>query len=509
MHRYIHFALSACLPGALFAQMTPIDAYMNTETIRQTAQSPAPRIDRDVQNTLPLANSQRFAAYVAASTPAIDQAALRQAIEDLRLNKLVGNTVSGGGTTSLVSRVAVPGLLGIATEFGGVLQSTTGMTTTLRGNLLGITRMAFGNEQFPFCTEADQSSCPKGSQWLRRFSGAISFETTSTAAGGGTAATSSGSRVPVTALFGTDYRMSSWGLRFDLTRNDPDDPAYAPRWGAAIAALKTAPESAGLLAAVESLFSDASGRPSPVYGDWTAAAGPLLKNAPSEEEYKRILAEQLDLLIVRMAAANVNFAARVAALRRGFLNYAAVRDDILRAIQSNKVSFEYTNQHPANQFSTSNFRFIYSHTPSRSQTLVTANAAMTFYNALPVGGKGRFRDFQLAGQLDRRLGEIANLGNAVATFGAYYQWMAEDALIKFGPGNTAPGSAITLPGTAATLLGTKGHIGIVQGKLTIPAGSVVKIPLSVTWSNRTELINQKDIRGQVGLTIDLDSIFKR
>jgi len=87
--------------------------------------------------------------------------------------------------------------------------------------------------------------------------------------------------------------------------------------------------------------------------------------------------------------------------------------------------------------------------------------------------------------------------------------MTEDALITIGPGNVAPDSGIVLPGTAAKLLGTKGHIGVVQGKLTIPINGVLKIPISVTWSNRTELIKEKDLRGQVGLTLDLDSIFKK
>ena len=58
------------------------------------------------------------------------------------------------------------------------------------------------------------------------------------------------------------------------------------------------------------------------------------------------------------------------------------------------------------------------------------------------------------------------------------------------------------------LLGTKGHIGVVQGKLTIPINGIVRVPISVTWSNRTELIKQEDLRGQIGLTFDLDNVFR-
>ncbi|HNH83997.1 MAG TPA: hypothetical protein PL157_16620, partial [Acidobacteriota bacterium] len=49
-----------------------------------------------------------------------------------------------------------------------------------------------------------------------------------------------------------------------------------------------------------------------------------------------------------------------------------------------------------------------------------------------------------------------------------------------------------------------------QVKLTIPVkGSGVKIPISVTFANRTELIKEKEVRGNIGITFDLDSIFAK
>jgi hypothetical protein len=46
-------------------------------------------------------------------------------------------------------------------------------------------------------------------------------------------------------------------------------------------------------------------------------------------------------------------------------------------------------------------------------------------------------------------------------------------------------------------------------KLTIPMPGVLaglKIPLSVTFANRTELIDEKEIRGNVGFTLDLSKL---
>ena len=53
-----------------------------------------------------------------------------------------------------------------------------------------------------------------------------------------------------------------------------------------------------------------------------------------------------------------------------------------------------------------------------------------------------------------------------------------------------------------------GHIGVFQSKLEFPtANNAMRIPLSFTYSNRTELINESDVRGQIGISFNLDSLF--
>jgi hypothetical protein len=41
-----------------------------------------------------------------------------------------------------------------------------------------------------------------------------------------------------------------------------------------------------------------------------------------------------------------------------------------------------------------------------------------------------------------------------------------------------------------------------QGKLTIPIADGIEFPISVTYANRTELIKEKEVRGQFGFTVD-------
>lgn len=505
LRRILSFLPAIFIAVCSLSQERPIDNYvknMDYDTVIEIA--PTARTQQEITNILPNFQGPRFAEYVAAKSSAVDLFTLRQAVEKLRLNKQVASPSGGTGVTSLVSRVAVPGILGLGVEYGSILQRTTGNSTTLRGNLLGVARMLFGTQQFPNCPAIAPEFCEPASRWLRRFSAVGVFENVDQTTATGTAVPANSTTPTAVDLFGNGYRMASWGARFDITANDPSDPKYLKNWRDAITTLRGDQAGLDLTAAVNNLITPANG----IYSTWANETVPILKNA-SKFEFKDKLEERLNILIARLMASDINFVSKVAAVRQASQNYFNVRDDLLQAIQSHKFSVEYNNLHPRNQPTTSNVRVIYSHQPGKSPTLITINAAATWYNSLPAAPTtSRLRDVQAAGQLDQRLGQIPNLGNAVATFAGYYQWMKEDALITIGPGNVAPGSGIVLPGTAAKLLGTKGNIGIVQGKLTIPMTSTIKVPLSVTWSNRTELINESDTRGQIGVTFDLDSLFK-
>ena len=512
--RAIQFLSLLAATTSCFAQQA-IDQYIrNQGDYNDVVQAAAAsRTDMQVKRILPARLSMRFVQYAAIKNDAISKQLAENLLADtekLLMNKQAGSPSGASGITNVVSHVAAPALIGVGVEYGNILQNTTGNTTTLRANLLGVSRLLLGAQQFPYCPVINQPGCTPASRWLRRFSGVAAFENTNnnTAAGAASIPTST---TPVSVnLFGNGFRMASWGARFDITHNDPHDPKFVSRFPGIIAQLRTNAASQALAVAASQLFSDAStGAVDPAFTQWEGTAIAALKAAATPDEFKHTLETQLDALIPIMMNAHQDFPTRVATLMKASENYFAQRDALLQTIQTHQFSLEYTNQHPQNQPSTSNVRLIYSHQPSVAPTLITFNAAVTWYNSLPAAPAAtRLRDVQASGQVERRLGVIPNLGNAVATFAGYYQWMKEDALITIGPGNVAPGSGIVLPDTAAKLLGTKGNIGVVQGRLTLPLNSTLKIPISVTWSNRTELIKESDVRGQVGITLDVDNLFK-
>ena len=467
----------------------------------------------EVRGLLPQSRTPSFANFIRTRfSREYTVAALRGAVENLRLNKLVGNTPTGTGTTALLSKVAVPGAFGFASEVGAITQSTNGTTTTLRANLLGLVNLVAGNEQFPTCPDVTLPDCAPTSRWLRRFSGSTSFDSLGASSEGTGEPAPSGS----TEFFGGNFRLSSWTVRVDLTANDPDDARYLERWKAAVPRLRTT-ESLKLTESIDALIGP-NGKVSDAYVQWLAEAVPALQKLPAGA-FEAELERQLEVLVGRMAAADPEFWNKVVGVRRTSEEFFAVRNEVLKAIQSHQASLEYVANKPVDQPELSTVRFIYSHQPSaRNAVLVTANVAARWYtrdldvvddSGAPVPDQGRFRDIQVAGQIDRRLGP--GLGDSVFTLGAYYQWMADDALLKF-EGDTAPGSGIELTNTAIKVLDTKGSIGVIQAKLTVPIRGAMKVPLSVTWANKKELVTELEkksvFKAQVGFTLDFDGLLK-
>ena len=188
----------------------------------------------------------------------------------------------------------------------------------------------------------------------------------------------------------------------------------------------------------------------------TGMQGALSAAAPDDR--RAVLRTHLTALIAQLLAANPDLQAQVRAVRIASDAYNTVRDAAVREAHVHKMSLEYTNQHPVNEFSRSTIRFIYSHQPTEAPILVTFNFATSIYNLNANDeGQSRFRDLQFSAQMDRRLPSFGRFSNPVLTFAGYYQWMKQDALLSIPESNLVPGTGIALPSDATILLGTKGH----------------------------------------------------
>jgi hypothetical protein len=195
-----------------------------------------------------------------------------------------------------------------------------------------------------------------------------------------------------------------------------------------------------------------------------------------------------------------------------FAGYAAAERLFYNTQQVPKpvLSFAYNLNRPTNQPSNSVFQLIYGQTVGTKWTL-TANGAVSIYNSAPsssVPGASYLRDVQAGFEADRDLGSLWILGPATACGAYYFQYQSSPAILNVNPSQPISGITITgLPSTATQIFTQKGSINVAQLKLAFGSSkSNWKFPVSVTWSNRTELITKSTGRAQIGISYDFDSL---
>lgn len=161
---------------------------------------------------------------------------------------------------------------------------------------------------------------------------------------------------------------------------------------------------------------------------------------------------------------------------------------------------------------------------------ITGNFTAEMYASLPrAASYGRLRDVQLAAELDYPLGgtvkgetveaETVKAGTtkagttgagtvanprATVSLAGYGQYQYSPSVLNVSASNVAPGTAIPVSGQV--LAGAAGWLGVAQGKLTLHLRQGLDLPLAIKWSNRTELLNSSDVRGQFGLSFDLSAL---
>ena len=84
-----------------------------------------------------------------------------------------------------------------------------------------------------------------------------------------------------------------------------------------------------------------------------------------------------------------------------------------------------------------------------------------------------------------------SFGRPIFSFSGQYQRLPSDII---GP-------------DGKLMANTKGDTAVGQFKLTIPInGTGIKIPISLTFANRSELIKESTVRGNFGFTFDLNRL---
>lgn len=131
-----------------------------------------------------------------------------------------------------------------------------------------------------------------------------------------------------------------------------------------------------------------------------------------------------------------------------------------------------------------------------SNSQFTLNASTTLFNSAP-STSGSVRDVKGSAQADIALPNILVLGSSTVSLSGLFLSLLQQPLGQQVTINTVPVS-------------TRGNIWLFQAKLSVPVSSAgVHIPISVTTSNRTELIKESDVEGTIGISFDLTSLFSK
>ncbi len=416
---------------------------------------------------------------------------------------VTGGSGSSNGSTSAVSGGGIPLVLGIAMEQGAITQSTTGTVMSLKGNLLGLARALGGMDVYCLALE-----CGQQVDLLRRVTFGVGFDLSRGGTVTATGATAGSNQLVDLSLRTARDQLDYVTVRFDfLNRRDIRGNQFQKNWNASV-------ENKALLGAAAELSKASNALFEPVLKDYIAIRAEL-EMALTQARDAKEMAALIDNAVQRAALVVLGSDSakeRMAAYQKADADYRKQIDEAARkAVTKFSHSVEYSYLRPKNQPEISNIRYIGTGGIGGSeQWRFTGNFALDFYSSPPANSTvGVWRDLQMSAQVDRVFFEKEKL-TVTLSGAAFYQWMKERALITISAGEVAPGTNIPLPGPAATLLAPSGSIGLGQVKLTFGVRDTkIKIPVSFIFANRTELIKASEVRGQIGIAYDFDSLFKQ
>ena len=416
-------------------------------------------------------------------------AALVTQAQEARVDQQIGAGPSTAGATSLVSKGGVPYLLGFAVENGAAEQTQEDTTVTFRINPAGAMKLF---QSKGFITGFQETENDPVMKFLRKTSVGLSFDT----GRGDNAGVFTGNRQQLSAI--------SAQVEF-FNERDPRNKKYEKEWEEFVANEGVALASRVWASTIET-FNFSDNKPGtfkdPALQAWLDQTNQLILaidagigGVERTDEIARIVRRQADLLPVSLVSDET--VASITRFAKQFEAYSTKKTAILDKIARGKIfSLDYLNKREVNSSDTSSFNFIGA-TGTGGGVDLTANGSFTLFHNRPLASSvtssrpGRFRDFQFAGQALIPF-RIKELGQFEFWFSGRYERLLTDATTIAG----------------ATLPGTSGDIAVGQFGLNIPIAMLgIKFPVSFTFANRTELVKEKEIRGNFGFTFNWDTLF--
>jgi len=445
-----------------------------------------------------------------------------------RVDLQTGASPTAAAATSTVARTGISTLFDVALEAGAITQTVDQNVVTIRTNGDGLARFLTNQEVFSACPPGDAGCSPstpfKNLEVAASFtaSGASTQTLTGTPASGGPDAS-------VVALLNRQQFASATARYSIMNARDLRSDAYRRKWLEWFEANRPALSAAGadLLKYVNGLVRtiltiDSDNRPTAdtgnvdQYTEWLVGTAASLRAAtPTVDQWQETYARRLDVLVDMMRKVDPEFNTRLLDMSTAYVRYLALRRDLSATLITDPaLTLEYTYAEPQAQAPQHTVRVAYAYSPRGARGManpgtVTFNAALEWFRdpqTIAAGQSVRWKDAQAAVQFDRPLGPADSAGQL--SIGAYYQYQFNPGVIVVPEGATGlPGTNVPLPPAGSTLLGEKGSLFAAQATLTLRLAGGVKVPIGVSWSNRTELVSGSQVSGHIGISFDTAPLF--
>lgn len=404
--------------------------------------------------------------------------------ETARTDKQIGASTNSAGSTTLVENPGLPLFLAYALENGAIQQEVSGTTVTLSGSLYGLMLLASREED-------TAKNFERFSLW-RRLSTSVTFnleDTESTSLGDLKLKQVSEYAFRVRILGDRSTRSSRF-TKMWRKRVQPHELVYLTNLTGEMQALLNAKQD--FLREMMEVFDALKNRVRGFEKQGDAAlprVKELIEDTVRTSIIEPIQRGEISLSedekkLIRERAGSALEQARQALARAGL-----EMDKLLEEFNhTSLLTFAYTNHRRTDLSDYSEFKLLFER-PIRLDPLAfdfVSNAGISLYNNPdPARNQSRVRDFHVSISFEGtakspfRRADSNDLSKVTYSFSGRYQKMKE----------------------------TRFDIGIAQFKVELPITMGLSLPFSVTYANRTEFNDEDEVRGNFGLSFDLDKLY--
>lgn len=415
------------------------------------------------------------------------QATIAKNLEAKRTDVQAGAPASASGTTTAVASASKPTFLGLALENGTTTQTTSGTSSTVSINPYKFVDSIAHDEKQTLDPNGE------GSRLLRKLALSVTLNSGSASNSKQTSIVTSSGTTPATVI--TQLKeVSNFTLHFDI-HNDRD-----PMSGGAAKKIRE-----------KTLV------PANYFKSADVIGGFLADDLAAEEQKLVSFSGDISTEVTRYINAEQAKIAKDPAAATAVGTFQQAASDLIKAntalysglLHSPTFSVEYSlDRQPKVQAMASSVSSppttlalmsppdLHTARLIHSWGYFTLNASASFFGQKTSIMPDVWRDLQLGAKVDIPFSGVANIvDKGTLTLSGLFVDLHQ---MPLGINLTVNGVSVTQPG----------KIGLFQAKYTVPLGNStgVQLPISITYSNRTDLIKEASVQASIGITFDISKL---